>query len=80
MNNTKWTELISSIIQEMPFPPAFVIKYLTSETKPSIDMMACHYYGDWTGENFPSVESVSYTHLHIDTRHKSHQKCKTYRK
>lgn len=56
MNNTKWTELISSIIQEMPFPPAFVIKYLTSETKPSIDMMACHYYGDWTGENFPSVE------------------------
>lgn len=56
MNNTKWTELISSIIQEMPFPPAFAIKYLTSDIEPSIDTFACDYYGDWTGENFPSSE------------------------
>lgn len=56
MNKTKWTELISSVIQEMPFPPAFVIKYLTSDVEPSIDGVACSYYGDWTGENFPLPE------------------------
>lgn len=56
MNTTKWTELISSIIQEMPFPPAFVVKYLTSDIEPSIDVSACNYYGDWTGENFPPLE------------------------
>lgn len=56
MNNPKWTDFFSAIIQEMPFPPAFVVKYLTSEDEPSINETACNYYGDWIGENFPELE------------------------
>lgn len=32
MNNTKWCELINAIKMEMPFPPAFSMKYITEES------------------------------------------------
>lgn len=59
MNNTKWTELISAVKNEMPFPPAFSIKYLTQETVTQNDDIGTedvYYWGDWDGENFPTQE------------------------
>lgn len=58
MNNTKWCELINAIKMEMPFPPAFSMKYITEESAAHsrIKTEDVDYWGDWTGENFPSQE------------------------
>lgn len=58
MNNTKWNELITAVKNEMSFPPAFEIRYVTQETdtESKIETEAVNYIGDWNGENFPPQE------------------------
>lgn len=58
MNNTKWNELITSVKTEMPFLPAFNIKYVTQKTatQNNIETEDVGCFGDWTGENFPPQE------------------------
>lgn len=72
MNNTKWSELVSAVIREMPFPPAFAVKYLTSGDEP--DAPGCAYYGDWTGENFPPAEAyVNIEWIKVQPRYQKHR-------
>lgn len=57
MNNTKWDELVSAVRNEMPFPPAFAIKYLMQEAcQDKILQEDVDCWGDWSGENFPTLE------------------------
>lgn len=58
MNDTKWNELITAVKNEMPFAPAFIIKYVTQETvtQNKIETEDVDYFGDWKGENFPPQE------------------------
>ena len=58
MNNTKWNELITAVKTEMPFLPAFSIKYVTQESvvQSIIETEDVDYFGDWNGENFPPKE------------------------
>lgn len=55
MNDTKWNELITAVKTEMPFLPAFSIKYVTQESvvQSIIETEDVDYFGDWNGENFP---------------------------
>ena len=58
MNHTKWNEFISAVKREMPFPPAFNIKYVTQKNveRSKIETEDVDYFGDWEGENFPPQE------------------------
>ncbi len=57
MNLTKWKELLE-IINQLPFPPAFVCKYmLTDEDKnylESLDKLTVNYLGDWSLNSEPT--------------------------
>ena len=57
MNFTKWKELIE-IVNQLPFPPAFVCKYLLVEEDESylksLDKPTVNYLGDWTLNSEPS--------------------------
>ena len=49
MNDTKWNELRSAMLNEMPFPPPFIVKFLfdsecIKETEFQKDV---YYLGDW---------------------------------
>lgn len=49
MNSTKWNELRNAMLNEMPFPPPFIVKYLfdaecIEETNFQQDV---YYLGDW---------------------------------
>ena len=60
MNDTKWNELRNAMINEMPFPPPFTVKYLfETEFDEEDDLQKDVYYlGDWEyglsddGKNF----------------------------
>ena len=58
MNNTKWSELIIAIRNEMPFPPPFSIKYVTQniDIQDELEKGDVYYLGDWEGEEFPAQE------------------------
>ena len=48
MNATKWNELRSAMLNEMPFQPPFIIKYLDTECVEEADFQSDVYYlGDW---------------------------------
>ena len=57
MNLTKWKELIE-IIAILPFPPAFICKYLKVEDDEnylrSLDRAIVEYWGDWSLNTEPS--------------------------
>lgn len=46
MNSTKWNELRNAMLNEMPFPPPFSIKYLDTEYKEELQHDV-YYLGDW---------------------------------
>jgi len=52
MNNTKWNELRTAMLNEMPFPPRYVVKYLF-EDEAAVAAQAqligkdAPYMGDW---------------------------------
>ena len=49
MNDTKWNELICAMLNDMPFPPPYIIKTLfESECKAEAKFQKDAYYmGDW---------------------------------
>lgn len=48
MNDTKWSELCSSMLNEMPFPPPYDIKYLDIDHSAGDNINKDIYcYGDW---------------------------------
>lgn len=49
MNNTKWNELRMAMLNEMPFPPAYIIKYLFEDECPQEKNFQSDvwYFGDW---------------------------------
>ncbi len=49
MNTTKWKELCNSMIEEMPFPPPFIIKDLFDEKcdEEQSFQQDVWYWGDW---------------------------------
>lgn len=49
MNNTKWNELRYAMLEEMPFPPQYVIKSLLSESCRIEDeiLSDSNEFGDW---------------------------------
>ena len=53
MNNTKWCELREGMVNEMPFPPPFILKTVLEETCPDEPFFQSDvsYWGDW-GEDF----------------------------
>ena len=58
MNKTKWKELLI-IIDTLPFPPAFIVKYLNNEIidkdyLESLNTEKVYYYGDWSLETEPT--------------------------
>lgn len=58
MNKTKWKELLI-IINTLPFPPAFIVKYLNTENidedyLDSLNTEKVDYYGDWSLETEPT--------------------------
>lgn len=65
VDEEQWDELVNAVITEMPFQPAFIIKYVTHpfmwyKDNPSVqgeDFIAdVNYCGNWNGENFPSKD------------------------
>lgn len=49
MNDTKWREL-QNAINYLPFPPPYILKYITDETEPMPFNEDVTYWGDWTDE------------------------------
>lgn len=48
MNATKWKELRNAMMDEMPFPPPFIIKYLDTECIEEADFQNdVWHWGDW---------------------------------
>ncbi|WP_025028241.1 DUF6678 family protein [Caldalkalibacillus mannanilyticus] len=48
MNNTKWKELQSAVINTLPFPPPYQVKYVLEETPEPISFdNDVWYFGDW---------------------------------
>ena len=48
MNSTKWNELRNAMLNEMPFPPPFSVKYLDTEYREEAELPHDVYYtGDW---------------------------------
>lgn len=73
MNNTKWSELVSAIIANMPFPPMYDIKYLTYEHNPK-NLQPCFSWGDWSSESFPTKEYyINIEWLKIQSRYLKHR-------
>lgn len=55
-----WANVVQAVIDEMPFQPAFVIKYLDQPYSAGPDenfTSDVSYLGDWSGENFPPADS-----------------------
>lgn len=51
MNNTKWKELQNAMIQEMSFPPPYVLKYVTeTESERHEFGEDVTWIGDWSDE------------------------------
>ncbi|MCM1506432.1 MAG: hypothetical protein NC177_04765 [Ruminococcus flavefaciens] len=58
MNNTKWNELINSMLNDMPFPPPYDIKYIDIDHSTGDDVnKGIYHYGDWY-ETFLLTENV----------------------
>lgn len=55
MNRTKWRELITAIRAEMPVPPPYQFKFLTSSGEPEMPGKLYHW-GNWNDEGFPTEE------------------------
>lgn len=49
MNNTKWQELQSEV-EKLPFPPPYIIKYITDEENTENFTNDVKYLGDWSDE------------------------------
>lgn len=49
MNDTKWNELRTAVMNDMPFPPPFIIKFLfEDEVVGEKDFQSdVNYFGDW---------------------------------
>ena len=49
MNSTKWNELRNAMLHEMPFPPPFIVKFLTEEQAVGAEHFECDvpYQGAW---------------------------------
>lgn len=47
MNNTKWKELINSMLNDMPFPPPYDIKYVDLPAEDYNINKDIYYHGDW---------------------------------
>lgn len=47
MNDTKWNELRSAMMNEMPFQPAFIVKYVMDDTGPDEALLEKDIFGDW---------------------------------
>lgn len=49
MNDTKWNELRTAMIRDMPFPPPYILKFLFEDE--AVDEKYFHsdvnYWGDW---------------------------------
>ena len=67
VDETSWSNLVNAVITEMPFQPAFIIKYVThpftikccgdnSAIQGENFVADVSYWGNWNGENFPSKE------------------------
>ena len=68
INDSTWEKFVNSVNQEMPFPPAFIIKYITQPFNAKINNPAIEnenfvadvrYFGDWKGESFPTKDYYS---------------------
>lgn len=61
MTDEMWSNLIKGVVQELPFPPAYLEKYVLYPVRfygninEEFDTDVS-YFGDWTGENFPCKE------------------------
>jgi hypothetical protein len=49
MNNTKWSEL-QNAIKELPFPPPYLLRYVTDESDPLPFNGEVKFLGDWSEE------------------------------
>lgn len=58
MNDTKWGELLKAMLNEMPFPPPFIVKYIFEDMCPEEKAFCCDIRqkgglpgvtGDWRG-------------------------------
>lgn len=60
MNNTKWEKLQSGVLNTLPFPPPFQVKYVLEDTPiPATFENDMWYWGDWEGLfPFYSVEWI----------------------
>ena len=47
MNDTKWNELRHAMLEEMPFPPPYVIKWIYKECENEDFLEDVSYLGDW---------------------------------
>lgn len=57
MNNTKWNELINAMLNDMPFPPPYDIKYIDIDCPTDGMDRDIYCYGDWY-EPFLLTENV----------------------
>lgn len=48
MNNTKWSKLFSSIVNELPFPPICEVKYLLQEEEYHLTKDSKNVIGDYS--------------------------------
>lgn len=47
MNDTKWNELRDAMMNEMPFQPAFIVKFVIDEDAPDDNSIKNDVFGDW---------------------------------
>lgn len=47
MNDTKWNELRRAMLEEMPFPPPYIIKWIYEDCKDKDFQDDVYYLGDW---------------------------------
>ena len=47
MNDTKWNELRDAMLNEMPFQPAFTVKFIFDRNEPDLSGIISDVSGDW---------------------------------